>query len=164
MPSNLYIVLGLFGGVPEPVAITQSETEYEDYIKTRDSSGLKTIVINRDHPKCPDIENLYDNDNVIIDYFEDCPVTKCEEEVTIDLESEIHTHMLSYLSKLGDEINKGYIRFEMDELRDIAEMIAIFRRRISVCCDEEACVDINEELNLKELLKHSRMLKVPFKE
>lgn len=164
MSDNIYIVLGLYGETLEPVAITDSETEYDDYVNTRNMHGLKTLVINKDHPKCPPIKNIYNQSSSIVDYFEDCPITKEEEEMCVQAESDIHTHMLSQLSHLRDEINKNYIKFSKDELRDIAEMIAIFRNHISICCDEDACYDISEEMNFKELLKHSKMMKVPFKE
>lgn len=164
MGDNLYIILSMVCGTPEAVAMTDSETEYDDYMKTRKTDGLRTMVINRSHPRCPEIEDLYDHDAAIIDYFEDAPITKSEEETAVQLESEIHTHILTQISRLRTELNKDYIKFSRDELRDIAEMIAIFRSHISNCSDEDACVDITEEMNLKELLRHSSMLSVPFKE
>lgn len=165
MSNNIYIIMGIYHGVPEAVAIATGEEEFEDYVNTRKMDNLKVMVINADHPKCPPIDGLYeDNDKVIIDYYENCPITKEEEEISIQLEGEIHTHMLNQLSSISEEINKPYIRFNKDELRDIAEMISIFRKHISTCCDEEGCIDITEEMNFKELLKHSNMIAVPFKE
>lgn len=165
MSNNIYIIMGLVCGAPEAFAIATNETEYNDYVNTRVMDDLKVMIINTDHPKCPPIENLYeDNDALIIDYYEDCPITKGEEEMSIEMESEIHSHMLNQLSSLTEEVNKPYIKFDKGELRDIAEMISIFRKHISTCCDDEGCIDITDEMNFKELLKHSNMMAVPFKE
>lgn len=165
MADNIYILMKLMGGVPEPVAITDSKSIYEDYVKTRKMDGVKTLVINRNHPKCPSFNNgdLYDHDCSIIDYYDECPITKQEEEAAIEAESEIHSHMLEKLSQLSTEINRGYIKFTTQELRDISELIAIIRMHISDCCDEDACVDLTEEMNFKELLTQSKFMTVPFK-
>lgn len=166
MSSNVYVILGrFFGGAPEAVAICTTDEEYDDYIKTRDMTGLKTMAINTDHPKCPDIiDKIYDHRATVVGYFEDAPITKAEEEIAIEQECEFHSHMRNQIATLREAINKDFIKFSKDELGAIAEMMSIIRRHSDICTDEDACVDLVEEINYKELLKQSKMLDVPFKD
>ena len=166
MSSNIYVILGkLFGGPPEAVAICTTDEEYQDYTQTRDMNGLRTMIINTDHPKCPDIiDTIYDHKSTIVGYFEDAPITKAEEEIAIEQECEFHSHMRNQMSALREAINKGYIKFDKSEIKAIGEMLSIIRRHADICTDEDACVDLVEEINYKELLKQSKMLDIPFKD
>lgn len=145
-------------------AICVGEEEYNDYIKTHNVTGTRTMVLNPDSPKFKNSEefmnNVYQSNYAIVDYYDDIPVTGYEEEMLIEAEGSFHQHIVSAVGNLKTTLEKDFIKFTKDESRLIQKTLEIIRSKADGCIDEEDVPDDDpySRINIKELLRHSGVL------
>ena len=160
----VYIILEKGLGGINTRAICIGKEEYDDYVKTHDLKGCRTMVLNPENPKFKNSEEfmdkVYSSNYAIVDYYDGVPVTGYEEEMIIDAESNFHSHMKSRIGDIKHILSKDFIKFSEREKYDIEQMLNIIRSKSDACTDEE---DIPEDepynrINYKELIIQGKLL------
>lgn len=161
----IYIIINkLYNNQISTRAICTNRDEYSDYVRTHDMNGMRTLVLNADHPKITMndkfMEKLYDSNYTIVDYYGDVPLTGYEEEMLIENEGTFHQHIKSKINDITNILKKDYIKFSKEEKRDIEHMLNIIRNKNGYCVDEEDVSedDPSERINYNELIKQSKIL------
>lgn len=161
----IYIILDKgYNGEINTRAICTDKEQYDDYVKTHNVKGTRTVVINPDNPKFKNSEEfmdkVYSSDYAIVDYYGKIPVTGYEEQMVIEGESSFHCHMLTRIHDIRRTLAKEYIKFTKQELDDIDQMLNIIHAKNIACTDEEdICEDEPQErINFEELIIQGRLL------
>ena len=161
----IYIILDKgYDGQINTRAICTDKQQYDDYAKTHDIRGTRTIVINPDNPKFKNsekfMEKVYESDYTIIDYYGKIPVTAYEEQMIIEAESSFHCHMISRIHDIRRTLAKEFIKFSKSEIHDIDQMLNIIHAKSTACTDEEDICDEDpfERINYEELIIQGKLL------
>lgn len=160
----VYIILDKGMGSINTRAICIGKEEYDNYAKTHDLTGTRTMVVNPDSPEFKNsdefMDKVYSSNYAIVDYYDGVPVTGYEEEMIIDAESNFHCHMKSRVGEIRHILSKDFIKFSEREKYDIELMLNIIRAKADYCTDEE---DIPEDepcnrINYRELIIQGKLL------
>lgn len=151
-------------------AVCFGKDQYDAYCKCRDMKDTRTLVVNPNHPKINkfgDFEEIvYDSGYYITDFYEDIPLTFYEEEMLIENETTFHYHVQSKISDIKRTLEKEYLKFSKDEMKDIAKMLDIIKTKNEICINggEDDDDEYDEwddpctRINYKELIIHSGIL------